>query len=489
MGKRNKLLNRLTAGILILCVSFTGCGIAEGQRSESVPGTDNMEMSSGQAQNPEQTQKPDEAQSTAGEDAEQADPNSVGKEIIVLGRVGTSDKMDEIAKAINAFNQSQEKYFVQMKAYEDYAQFNLDLVRKQGADLFDLGHNVVLETLARKGILEDLTPYFESSRTVGQDDIVEAVWRAGTVEGKMVCVIPCFLCQGIIVEEGYTEDGAWTAGEYLALGEKYPESMLNSSIQSPGSQILTYLKWCVGSFVNWEEKTCDFGGEEFKEILTMLKTYKNRKYDAVSGTTAEAVRGRGYLTQTVQIGLDDQMNSYKDIKEAFLDAYEIAGMPTADGSLRYGMLYTQIYGMNAASENKEGAWAFLEYLLSEEFQKPSSVDYSEKSQISGYFPARRDCLESGLQENVEYVPDPEGRVHYSTNRYTREASAEYREFTEEDKEIVYAMIESTYRDTFGTSYTLLNIITAESEPFFEGTKTLEEVAKIIQNRAALYLME
>ena len=50
------------------------------------------------------------------------------------------------------------------------------------------------------------------------------------------------------------------------------------------------------------------------------------------------------------------------------------------------------------------------------------------------------------------------------------------------------LIESTTR-LESADEALLEIVNAESLPFFYGEKTAEEAAKIIQNRASLYLAE
>ena len=332
-----------------------------------------------------------------------------GRETVTLGTFGEVTGVSSIYKAVDAFNHAQEKYFVWIEIYYNYDRFLLDIARKQGTDLYSLYQGVSADTLVKQGILEDLTPYFESSEVVSREDIVDAVWRAGSVDDKLYFLIPCFRSSGILVEKGYAKEGAWSGRDYIDLGMKYPGHMLSDNIQKPMSQILSQLKEYMNAFINWEDRTCSFDGEEFTALLEDLKALSTYSYEPVDehATVAELIRGKTYLTEMVTFGMSAGMYDYRNIGKAFGDNYEVAGKPTADGSLKYGMVYEQIYGMNAASGNKEGAWAFLEYLVSEEYQQPAPPDYTpgNATLLGSYFPARKDSLERGLQANVDYV-DP-----------------------------------------------------------------------------------
>ena len=61
-------------------------------------------------------------------------------------------------------------------------------------------------------------------------------------------------------------------------------------------------------------------------------------------------------------------------------------------------------------------------------------------------------------------------------------------FTEEDKQAVLHIIDNSYSASLGNDR-IRYILQEETEPFFKGHKTAEEVAKIIQSRVSLYLLE
>lgn len=504
LKRKKNFLKTVITCVLICCLCFSGCGADKPDPNQEIK---NNEAVGGGTEPTQPTSPNPTNQLTQTNQPSQINPEDMhpvpmpeqyvpeGREIVTLGTFGKVYSTSPMYKAVELFNQAQEKYFVQIEIYYNLERFLIDIVRKQGTDLYNLYWGVSADDLAQKGVLEDLTPYFESSAVVSREDIVDAVWRAGSVDDKLYFLIPCFQCAGILVEKGYTKEGAWSGKDYIELGKKYPGSMLSKQIQDPSAQYLSELKEYMAAFINYEDRTCSFGGDEFIALLEDLKALSSYNYEAVdkSATMADLIRGKFYLTKLVTVGMDSGMYRYRDIIDAFGDSYDIAGMPTADGSLKYGMdYYDQMYGMNAASKNKEGAWAFLEYLLSEEYQQPEppSINQGYKSPLGSQFPVRKDALERGLQANIDYVTDPNERIHYNINEYTKEKTAEgFEGFTEEDKQAVLHIIDNSYRPIFERDYTLLNILSEETEPFFQGHKSAAEVAKIIQSRVNLYLIE
>lgn len=469
---------------MLCCLCLSGCGAKNPENKDS--------ETTGSSPEPTQSPAPTHEDYYSAPMPEQTIPE--GRETVTLGIFGKVNVWSPMYKAVNAFNQAQEKYFVKIEAYNNIDRFRMDLARKQGTDLYSVYMGVNPENLVTQGVFEDLTPYFEKSDAVGRDDIVDAVWRAGSVGDKLYFLIPCFICHGILVEKGHTKEGAWSGKDYIELGKRSPGSMLNQTIQTPTSQFLSELEEYMLAFVNWEDRTCSFDSDAFIALLEDLKALSSYKYEAVDGqaTTAELIHGKTYLSTFVTIQMDSGLHSYREIKDAFGDGYEIAGLPTADGSLKYDLdCFEQIYGMNAASQNKEGAWAFLEYLLSEEYQQPEPPNYIQdyESPLGGYFPARKDSLEKGLQAYIDYVKDPNEKIFYVTNRYSKEKKEGFEGFTEEDRQAVLRIIDNSYRLFSARDSVLLTVLVEETEAFFQGQKSAKDVAKIIQSKITLYLTE
>lgn len=410
----------------------------------------------------------------------------VPENVILLGALAKDYEL--IHRQVNAFNKAQSGYKVEIQRYESRDAMFLDLVRGKGCDLLALKPSG-LTILSDKGGLEDLAPYLEKSDKVNREDLFDAVLEAGTVGETLAGIMPSFNVDVILVEKGYTKGGGWTIAEYLALMDKYPDVRLTSSVspQFYVAWILNELSALPESFVDWEERTCSFESEAFIQTIEMLKSYAERCQKAEKDSTstqttlADKLYNRQVQTMSITFSFEEYFSSYRDIKDAFLESYELAGIPNMDGEVRYPITDsvngTVLYSMNAASAKKVGAWLFLEYLLSE---------YQETMRSEG-FPARRDLVERLLQEEVE----AEVTENYlSENFYTGEMAPKRGSFTEEDKEHVLYILDHVVPPTaLQAGGTFRTILMEELNAFLMGDKTAAETAYILQNRMTTYLSE
>ena len=150
------------------------------------------------------------------------------------------------------------------------------------------------------------------------------------------------------------------------------------------------------------------------------------------------------------------------------------GYPGWNGA-QIRMWPTDAFVMNSASKNKEGAWDFLEYLLSEEMQ--DSIDWE--------FPVRKNSLEKYFASS--YI-SPDADYDDFTN------VTGYRWPTQEDFDLMREMANcAVYQDSVGPRYIGSNpirvILDEEVAMYFAGDATLDETVDKIQNRVKMYLNE
>lgn len=482
--------NRIKAYFFTLllggCLCFCACGQENVEpSSEETPAPLEWE----DVVNPDGTIDRDKYSQYVSQGIPEADPGKeeVPENVILLGAM-ISD-YQYIKKQITTFNLAQGDFQVQVQRYESADAMLLDLVRGQGCDLLALTPGY-LKTLADKGSLEELGPYLEKSGSVNREELFGAVLEAGTAGGKLVGILPGFNVQAILVEKGYTRDGGWTVEEYLALMDKYPDVPLsgNANPEFIPMWLMNELSALPESFVDWDERSCRFDSEDFIQAMEMLKDYAQRCQKAspvdLAATFADRLYSRQVQTRAETIKYDQYFSGYYDILDAFGDAYELAGWPNQEGEARYPMTdfldKTVLYSMNAASAKKDGAWRFLEYLLS---------DYQEAMAEKGGdgFPARRDVVERLLQEEVEAeVTDG----YFTQNFYTQEMRPKRGGFTEEDKEqLLYILDHAVPSIGLWNDRGLWGILVEELNPFIAGDKTVEDMASVLQNRVTTYLKE
>ena len=495
---KKKMNGRIVALWLGLCLLLTGCTGGGQELPYTMGNTRSESVREDVEATPEPTITP--INSTTGEISEEvwtalaeaelakeleekgyaeAVANKDLREHITLGIYYNFAKTS-LRSTVGNFNVFQDKYWLDIKEYDSYSNVLMDIMRGTGADIFYL-KNMPFELFADKGVLEDLNPYFEESEVISKEQIFSSIWRAGSVDEKYVGVIPGFNPVMYLVEKGVAENGAWTLDDYFALGDKYPFGKLEQYVQDPSYYFANFLPSALESFVDWEEMSCNFDSDAFCKLLSKIKDNAEKEYGSgEAGSIAAKLYEKEYLVRRISLStsFSPKMSNYVVLRDTFLKDFDLAGVPNNHNIPVYELNYNEMYGVNANSENKQAAWAFIEYLLSKEYQ--SNLDVS-------MFTVRTDLMEEMLDAEIEYVFECD---YFTTNRFTGEKIKlnDLPGFTEEDKEQFLYIVENSYRNAMGDSE-IFYIVREEANSYFAGDKSLDEVVKLIQNRCALYLEE
>jgi len=381
------------------------------------------------------------------------------------------------------FNKYNGEYQIEIKPYSGLEELYNDLLKGNAADIFEMS-SIDKYILEDKGVLENLSPYFERSVVVKESDLLPAVRSAGYVEGKYVFMFPRFNVTGYLVAQGTTHEGGWTPEEYVSLGEIYTDSRMGYAAE-PESILRNILLTDSESFINWQDMECYFDDDRFISLLERIV----RIGETENSITPLEYRKNAYqwlhdkelLTDTFRIS---SASEYIDYRYAYGDFAEFAGHPNQSGKLYYRMEPCEILGMNSASKVKDGVWAFMEYLLSRENQNqiPSSIPIHKESFETWLSPEE---IVSRTERNKKSQP---GNYIYM-NLFSFEKSEKLPEMTDTDKEFLRNMVANLYWNDTVNGKDISNIIFEEAGAFFAGDKTAKEAAEIIQNRVALLLNE
>lgn len=389
------------------------------------------------------------------------------QKVTLAGTAGYEHWNTELENMISAFNQANTEYEAELLTYESDFELNMALLKGEGPDVIDLSR-LDMEIFARKGILEDLSPCFEKSEVVQEADLVPSVLRAGTVDEKLVSVFPCFCVRGFWVEKGTTENGGWTAEDYIALAENHPDAVMQDYGSPSAYHSCVFsdaIKMDMDSYVNWEEKECYFDSDRF---ISLINRVKNLPLPASSDLVPfepdsidrvqKKFRNHELLVDNFSLG---SITTFRQAGNDAGDFAEIAGYPNRSGEPKYELYGVTPLGINSASRNKEGAWAFLEYILSEQYQ-------SEVIELS----PRQERFEEQLAMTEAYG----GYLQI--------------DLTKEERDFIREMVDNAYYCTGELSGgELKKIISEELQPVWAGDKTAEEAVKIIQGRATLLINE
>lgn len=161
-------------------------------------------------------------------------------------------------------------------------------------------------------------------------------------------------------------------------------------------------------------------------------------------------------------------------------------MPGSNGNGSTFNSSSMLLAITAKSANKDGAWQFVRYFLTDEYQDI----YTD---INTYnFPAKLSALEKkaeNAKERPYWENEETGEKEYYDNTYWNGTeSINIGVNTDEDNERMMNFIKSiTATSNYDTK--IQDIITEESAPYFSGQKTAAQAAEIIQNRVANYIAE
>lgn len=379
----------------------------------------------------------------------------------------------ELEQMISAFNRQSEEYQVELYPYSSYFDMTTDLLQGKGPDLLSLS-DMDISVLANKGVLTDLLPYFEKSDIISKEDLLPSILNAWTINNKIVCVFPNFGINGFYVEKGRTKEGGWTPEEFVALGEDYPGAMLEeNNITYYYSTIFhDIIQADLENYLDWEKKECYFNSDRFISLLERVKNLSEPKLSRPKVTKetmeeyfawkqAELERFYNKEQLTVGFGLNSVSN-FADNIEDIGSIGELAGYPNQSGKPYYNINpgIDSTFGINSVSECKEGAWTFLEYLLSKEYQFMSTS-----------FPVRQDAFDHHIELKEMY------------NGYKKI------DLSEEEKDYIRNLVAHAYWAGASSVNDVFVIISEETRPVWSGEKTAAEAADIIQKRVSIFMNE
>ncbi len=459
--------------ILVIC-SLSGCGTffpkePESTGAGSVPG----------AEKREQTQLSVES-SAKGEKCQ-----------ITLGCIETLVPQ-LLSAAIVDFNKSNSYYEVVIKGYdwqEGQQRLEMDLATGRGPDIFDLSM-VYVDALVEKGMIVDLSPYLSDGQGLERADLVEAVLECNTKEGVLTCIPPRFSLDIMVGKKSVIgERSAWSVEEFLQCVSENEGvqvtrgnyGMPRSDIQNRHSIVHTALYRNLEHFVNYQTGEVSFAQEEFKKLLTLAKDFEVAPFDynKSSGWEQSLVEQEKLLLAYNGISsIRDYMASVAILGEEV----RFIGYPAYDGSECMGIRNIASYSVNADSRVKDGAWAFLEYLITYRVAG-SWIDehgfYTSKVMLEEQFA-------DGMEK--EYIQDANGE-RVEKEKYIISGGTKVYAATQEDIQQLREWIESPVFVYGLGSNSVYQIVDEEVWGYLEGTTDLDGAIELIENRVRLYLEE
>lgn len=352
---------------------------------------------------------------------------------------------------LSEYNKNNTDYLVKIKMYPNQDVLNASIVAGDGPDILLLDH-LDISPYVGKGILTDLYPLLDADEMISREDLVPSVLTAYEKDGKCYGLATGFLLDTLIGRTtvvGKVED--WTLDKVRSLSASMGEDVLLFNTTASG-MLYTTVSLNLDRYVDWGNGTCYFDSEDFINLLEFASAYPDRM-DA----DAEVHIQEGKLMTYWWIFYHPYV--FKQPARLFgEDDIICIGYPTEDGGKNL-LMPGECFAILESSTEKEGAWAYISSLFSEEYQE----------KVRNIFPSRLSVLREKFEEALHL--DAGAGVN-----------------TVEENEAVYEAI----CNSVGTPYintAVWNIIEEESAAYFAGGKTAQEVAETIQNRVLIYISE
>lgn len=397
----------------------------------------------------------------------------------------------DLRKKIIDFNKTSDQYRITVKTYmtDDYetglAQFNADLTTGSCPDIIDLS-SIDFHQYASKGVLEDLYPYMEKSG-IRKEEYLENVLKAFEQDGKLYGIMPQFYISTTLAKTSLIgERNGWTLSEMLDFVEENdPENVFDYASRASIFYYCIYNN--IDEFIDWETGECSFEGEEFIRTLEFAAKFPE-EYDynqeREEGLSSKLRNNKLLLMQTSISSVQE----YQMMNGMFGEPVSFVGYPNGEKKGNLIQPASGSVGIGAKSKHKEGAWKFVESLISEEFQDSLISEHGNYG-----FPIKKSALEKQFELDMkpEYYEDENGEQveQMKTSWGYDDFSMDIYAATQEEVDGVKALIESCEKLSGNVDNQLVNIITEESEAFFKGQKSAADTAGVIQNRAQIYVNE
>ncbi|MCL2833615.1 MAG: extracellular solute-binding protein [Treponema sp.] len=390
------------------------------------------------------------------------------------------------------------------QAKSDYiSRVNTNLMSGTGADVYAMDV-LPLRKFVGSGTLENLDPYMKGDPGFNIADYRQNIFDALRYRGgiwflPMDYTFNYYVYDSTLVPAQiasvFGADKAWSADKLMKLGiplysGNYKLFSMVDYFRGPAGMFNQYLRENITSFINLETGKPNFLDGQFSGLLASITDYAQKGYipRGVTGQqnagqimqlNMQAPTDRFFFKSSGNIGLVTMFSRgtgrqtrmiTAGVSAGIEDNDEIAGIQAnADGTVPFN--FNQGFGINSQSKNKETAWAFMKFLLSKEMQLSTNI-------MNFGLPVNNQAREE--KAALTFSGAAMG-INMPVNDQIQTAIENYKTAVEKLSDSI---------NTYVVQDTSLNdMIAQEVQYYFSGSRTADEVAKVLQNKADLYLSE
>ena len=383
----------------------------------------------------------------------------------------------------------------------DYiSRVNTSIMSGTGADLYAMDI-LPLHKLVNSNVLENLDSYMTLDPDFNKNDYRQNIMEAARYKNGTWFIpleynfnyyvydstlISSDISGNFGVTKSYSGDDLIKMGMSLYDGTHRLFNLTDYS-RGRGGMFNMLLNQNIQSFVNLDTGRSNFLDGRFSSLLKSVRSYgeKGLLPRGVTGQQAGTIRqqisevpaDRFYFkhhnSMNLMSGFTREMGIFMRVSVAGsasgVDSNdEIAGIEAnADGTVPFR--YSKGFSINSHSKNKLAAWTFIKFLLSKDIQVSANTMTFDFPVNNAARTERSEFLFSNLLRGAEM------------NAQQRQSLEKYKNTVESLSDMINCFV---IQDT-----SINDMIAQDVQFFFDGSRTAEEVAKVLQNKTELYLSE
>lgn len=409
----------------------------------------------------------------------------------------------QLRSSIIAFNKQNSEYRIEVKDYSEYnteedysaglTKLTAEIMAGNVPDIIYLS-GMPYSKFAAAGLLLDLYPYLDNDPELSREDIMPNILTALEDNGHLYRTASSFEIRAVAGATSVVGEGrGWTLEEYKAALAKMPEGCEPFGAYTTRGEILyAMLQMELDSLIDWNSGKCNFDSADFKNILEFAaqfpEEYASGEGEMWSEADSEYTRiaeGRQMLLSTYLSDFD----SYQMYKAMFGGSVNFIGYPVSSGVGNALQLDTGL-AISAKCAYPEAAWQFVRTLFTEKYQSESVWSFPTNKTVYDAKLTEAMVQEYQKDANGNFVLDEDGnkipvsKGSWGWDNFSVEIYALSQEEADEITDIIY---NTTRVSDYNAE--IMDIIVQDTEAYFVGQKSADEVAKQLQSKLNIYINE
>ncbi len=432
-----------------------------------------------------------------------------GREKKVL-RLAVMNLTSWTSEAVSRFNRSNPDYRIEVT---DYSQFNdysagangtnagvnrlqTEMIAGNMPDIVDV-NLLSVDRLGAKGLILDLYPFIEADPKLGREALLGQVLKAFEENGKLYQTVSNFyVLTAAGLSERVGDEMGWTVEQFTdalqALRAENPDATAFEGYLTRDTALTFQLYLEMENYVDWAEGKAHFDTDGFQHLLEYVKSVP-AAFDFVSADRPQ--EDDEALLAGLQLVKRCTFSSFESVQEntVWLGGAPVTfvGYPTESG---VGSMFAQLgssFAITAACADPDAAWQFVRQFFLPEIQRmltsgafPTNCAVYEEMKTAAVTPQFK------KNDDGSYALDAEGR-RMEIDRgsaYLGTVSVPLRTATAAEIALLEQIIASTTH-ALRLDSSLEEIIRSGAAAYFADQKSVEEVARLIQSKASLYISE